>query len=403
MRNKKILRIIGLSLACSCLFASGPQAATPARQEQAPAAVQAIIHPSPSGPITGRIAWARGEAKVNRWDKGFWLCFGIRRLMGEHSSMGWYPWGGPETHLTLGDLLNGPKTALEKKVVDDQAARGTAASMPGLVRTFAAGRRGDTPERPVMKEVGILFRMVPLPDGFPADIRISNLDLPFDLEGLPLVWVGMATDPESLAYLMPLFAQASGEDDKRSLLWTIGLHRDAASVVPFVERVLAGKESEEIRAEAAACLGEQNDPKALDLLLKTIKTDPSPEVRERAVGGLVEMELPAAAGALSSLALNSPDRAVRREAVRGLADKADAESVKLLDRISSGDKDPEIQQEAIHALADLPGRSGLPHLVNLVRTHPDAAVRTEAVEAIGDVGGAEAVKILAEWARGRRR
>jgi hypothetical protein len=404
-----------LALACSCLFASGPPAAktlgdgiqgpaaTPPRQEQTPAAIQALIHPGPAGPITERIVWARGEAKTNHWDKGFWLGFGIRRLMGEHSSMGWHPRGGPETHLTLDDLINGRKTALEKKVANDQAVRGTAASMPGLARTYAARRTGDTPERPVMKEVGILLRMVAQPDGFPADIRVSNLDLPFDLQALPFVWAGMATDAESLAYLIPLYAQALGEQDKRSLLWAIGLHRDAAAVVPFVERILAGKESEEIRAEAAACLGEQNDPMALDLLMKTIKADPSSGVRERAVEGLVEMELPAAGEALSSLALNSPDRAVRKDAVRGLADKADAASVGVLEKISAGDKDPEIEREAIHALAVLPARSGLPYLIRLVKTHPDAEVRKEAVEAIGDVGGAEAVKVLAEWARGKRR
>ena len=417
MGDKKTYGMIVLALAGLCLFAGGPPArkaaaaniAAPAAaavlsgQASASGAVQALIHPRPAGPVTERAAWARGEAKANRWEKGFWIGFGIRRLMGEHSSMGWYPWGGPETHLTLEDLIGGRKTALEKKIDGDQAARGTAASMPGLVRSFAAGRKGDEPERPVMKDIGILLRMTAGEEKFPADIRVSNLDLPFDLEERPFVWLGMATDAESLAYLIPLYAQAAGEEDKRSLLWAIGLHQDAAAVVPFVERILSGKESEEIRAEAAACLGEQNDPKALALLLKTIKADPSEEVRERAVGGLVEMELPAASEALTALALNGKDRPIRKEAVRGLADKADDASVRALEKISTGDKDPEIQKEAIHALADLPGRSGLAHLVNLVKTHPDATVRREAVEAVGDVGGPEAVKILAEWARGRRR
>ena len=417
MGDKKRYGIIALALAGLCLFAGGPPArkagaadiAAPAAaavlsgQASASGAVQALIHPRPAGPIAERAAWARGEAKANRWEKGFWIGFGIRRLMGEHSSMGWYPWGGPEMHLTLEDIISGRKTALEKKIDNDQAARGTAASMPGLVRSFAAGRREDEPERPVMKDIGILIRVAAGEEKFPADIRVSNLDLPFDLEERPFIWLGTATDAESLAYLIPLYAQAAREDDKCSLLWAIGLHQDAAAVVPFVERILAGKESEEIRAEAAACLGEQNDPKALALLLKTIKTDPSEEVRERAVGGLVEMGLPAASEALTALALNGADRDIRKEAVRGLADRADAASIKALEKISTGDKDPEIQEEAIHALADLPGRGGLAHLVNLVKTHADATVRREAVEAIGDVGGPEAVKILAEWARGRRR
>ncbi len=397
MAYKKHPGAVWPALVCLCLIAGG----APARSGPDPGAGQAFIHPRPSGPIADRVAWARGEAKANRWDKGFWLGFGIRRLMGEHSSMGWYPWGGPEMHLTLDDLINGRKTPLEKRIADDQAARGTAASMPDAARAFAALRRGDEPERPVMREIGILLRLTATDSEFPADIRVSNLNLPFDLEERPLVWVGTATDAESLSYLIPLYAKAVAGDDKRSILRAIGLHRDAAAVVPFIERILAGKESEEIRAEAAACLGGQSEPRALELLLKTIKADSSEEVREQAVNALVEMELPAAADALVSFAFNGADRLIRKEAVRGLAEKATAATVQALVRISAGDKDTEIQGEAIHALADLPGRSGFPHLVGLVKTHPDAAVRKEAVGAIGDLGGAEAVKFLTGLAKGR--
>ena len=416
MDHRKHSRAIWPALLCLCLIAGGAPArsmsgaritapetmAVPPGRAPDSDAGQAFIHPQPSGPIADRVAWARGEAKANRWDKGFWLGVGIRRLMGEHSGMGWHPWGGPETHITLDDFINGRKTPLEKKVANDQAARGTAASMPGAARSFAANQREAEPERLVMREIGILVRLTAREAEFPADIRVSNLNLPFDFEELPFVWVGMAADSESLSYLIPLYSEAVAEEDKRSILWAIGLHRDSAAVVPFIERVLAGKESEEIRAEAAACLGEQNEPRALELLLKTIKADPSGEVREQAVNGLVEMELPAATEALISFALNGADRRIRAEAVRGLAEKATAATVKLLEKISISDKDPEIQEEAIHALADLPGRSGLPHLISLVKTHPDASVRREAVAAIADVGGAEAVKILTELAKGRK-
>lgn len=410
MAGKKSPGAFWPALACLYLVAGGAPAGSaggamivPPGRAEAPGSVQVFIHPRPSGPIADRIAWARGEAKANRWDKGFWLGFGIRRLMGEHSEMGWHPWAGPETHLTLDDLINGRKTPLEKKVANDQAARGTAASMPAAARVFAARPRGDDPERPVVKEVGILFRMTAAESEFPADIRISNLNLPFDFEELPFVWVGMAADAESLSCLIPLYARAAAANDKRSLLWAVGLHRDSAAVVPFIEKILAGKESEEIRAEAASCLGEQNEPRALELLLKTIKADPSHEVREQAVGALVEMELPASTDALLAFAADGADRRIRGEAVHGLAEKASAATVKLMEKISAGDKDPEIQKEAIHAFADLPGRSGLPHLINLVKTHPDAEVRKEAVETIGDLGGAEAVRILTELAKGRGR
>ena len=399
MSNRKTSRAIWPALACLGFIAGGALA----RPRSAGIADKIFLHPNPSGPVADRIAWARAEAKENGWTQGFWLGFGIRRLMGEHSSIGWYPGAGPETQLTLDDLINGRKTPLEKKVANDQAVRGTAASMSGAARSSAAVRRRDEPERPVMREIGILLRLTAAETAFPADIRVSNLTLPFDFEELPFVWVGMAADSESLAYLIPLYAKATIEEDKLSVLWAIGLHRNATAVVPFVERILASKESDEIRAQAAGCLGEQNEPKALDLLLKTIRGDKSDEVREQAVNGLVEMELPAAAEALISFAFNGANRHIRSEAVRGLADKATPRAVKALVKICAADKDPEIQKEAIHALADLPGRTGLPYLINLAKTHPHTAVRVEAVEALGDVGGPEAVNILTQLAKGRGR
>jgi hypothetical protein len=375
----------------------------PAASVEASGEAQVFIQPGPARPVADRLAGAQAEGKARGWQKGFWFGYGIRRLMGEHSWMGWHPWGGPETHLTLDDIINGRKTVLEKKVAADQAARGTAASMPDLARAFAAGREGEGAERQVLKDIGLLFRMLPGEGTFPADIRVTNLSLPFDLEDLPFVWGGMAADAESLAYLIPLYARASAGEDKRSLLWAVGLHRDPASVVPFVERILAGREDEETRAEAVSCLGEQNDPRALELLLRTIKNDRSEEVREHALEGLAEMDLPAAEAALIELAFGGSERSLRRRAVRGLADKASAATIGALEKISLGDKDREVQEEAIRAMADLPGTRGLAHLARLVKTHQETSVRLAAVEAIGGIGGPEAVKILTEWAKGRGR
>jgi HEAT repeat protein len=362
---------------------------------------QVLLHPGPSGPVAERIAWARGEAKANGWTKGFWVGFGIRRLMGERSTMGWYPGDQAGRLLTLDDLINGRKTPLEKRVNQDQAVRGTAAVMPSAARAQAALRIAEEPERRVIKEIAILLRTTSSETAFPSDIRISNLSCPFDFDDLPFIWVGMAADTESLGYLIPLYGKAGTQEDKLSVLRAIGLHRNVPIVVPFAERIMAGKESEEIRAEAAECLGEQSDLKALEILLKAIKGDPSREVRERAVSGLVEMELPAAVDALILLALNGADPEIRIEAIQGLADKATGETVKALQKISAADKDAKVQKEAIHALADLPRKSGLPYLISLVKTHADPRVRKEAVEAIGDIGGDEAVRVLIELARGK--
>jgi len=364
---------------------------------------QVISYSGAERPLLERIAWARQEAKAQQLGTTYWVGFGIRRLMEEGAFIGGSSWGRPANRLSLDDVIRGRKTPLEKRVAEDQAVRGTAAQQRAEGRPFAAPGPGEKPARRVWRDLGILLLVTEPGTSFPQDLRVNNLSGAFDFSGHPFIWVGMAENAESLAYLIPLYDKAPSEGDRLSVLRTVGLHRDAALVVPFVERILKSRQADDLRAEAAECLGEQDDPRALELLLKLVRNDASSEVRERAVWGITEMELPAAGAALVSLALSGPDRDVRREAVQGLADKATAETVRVLEKIASGDKDAEVQAEAVRAFADLPAKGGLPYLVNLAKTHSDPGVRKEAVGAIGDVGGPEAVKILTEIVRQKAR
>jgi hypothetical protein len=360
---------------------------------------QVLIYPGPERPLVERIGWAQEEARAKGLGTGYWVGFGIRRLMGEWTFIGWHSGGPSGRRLTLDDLISGRKTPLEKRVAKDQAVRGTAAQELAAGKPAAVLWPGEKPERQVWKDLGILLLVSNPPPGFPKDVRVSSLAGEFDFGGLPFIWLGMAEDAESLAYLIPLYGKAPNEEDRLAVLRAVALHRNAPLVVPFVERILSSKQSDTIRAEAAECLGEQADPRALEILLRIIRNDASTEVRERAVWGLTEMELPAAAAALASLALDGPDREVRCEAVQGLADKATMETVRVLEKIASTEKDPEVRAEAIRAFADLPGKGGLPYLVNLVKTHADPGARKEAIGAIGEIGGPEAVKILTEMVR----
>jgi HEAT repeat protein len=362
---------------------------------------QVLVYSGAERPLLVRVAWAQQEAKAQQLGATYWVGFGIRRLMEEGSYIGWHSWGRPANRLSLDDVISGRKTALEKRVDEDQALRGTAAQQRAEGKPVPGP--GDKSARRVWRDLGILLLVTEPGTSFPKDLRVNNLSGAFDFSGHPFIWLGMAENAESLAYLIPLYDKAPSEEDRLSVLRAVGLHRDAALVVPFVERILKSRQAEDLRAEAAECLGEQDDPRALELLLKLVRNDASSEVRERAVWGITEMELPAAGAALISLALNGPDRDVRREAVQGLADKATAETVRVLEKIASGDKDAEVQAEAVRAFADLPAKGGLPYLVSLAKTHSDPDVRKEAVGAIGDIGGPEAVKILTEIVRQKAR
>jgi hypothetical protein len=360
---------------------------------------QVLIYPGPERPLSERIAWAHREAGAQGFGREYWIGFGIKRLMGERSFIGWYSGSRSGHRLTLDDIVSGRKTPLERRVAEDQALRGTAALEPAAGKPTAVLWPGEKPERRVWKDLGILLLISEAKAAFPQDIRVSSLSASFDFAGFPFIWLGTAEDAESLAYLIPLYEKAPTEEDRLSVIRTVSLHRNDRLVVPFIERLLSSQQSETIRAEAAECLGEQPHPRALEVLLKVIREDASSEVREEAVWGLTEMELPAADAALASLALDGPDREVRREAIQGLAEKATVETVRVLERIASSEKDPEVRAGAVRAFADLPGKGGLPYLVNLAKTHVDPEVRKQAIGAIGEIGGPDAVRILTEIVR----
>jgi HEAT repeat protein len=288
--------------------------------------------------------------------------------MGEHSNfcmnMGWRSKGAS----TLDEWIYGHRTLAEKRASNAVLPSGDGAG----------------PERKVVKEVALLLRYDSPRARKPRAIAAANLEFSASLDGLPLYWLGPSEDGESVLFLQAFYAQTDPEDLRSSVILAVGLHRNPDLVVPFLQRIIAGREVERIRADAAALLGEQPDPKALEILKRTAAADASTEVRENAVDGLIEMELPAAAGVLIELAERGRDEEVRNEAIHGLAEKATKATIASLERLAYGDKNAEIRKEAIQAIADLPQKGGLSFVIKAAKAHPDKEARIAAIEALGE-------------------
>ncbi|MGA2587550.1 MAG: HEAT repeat domain-containing protein [Candidatus Aminicenantales bacterium] len=350
--------------------------------------LQVIRHPAPSGPLAGRLDWALQEAAKIGSGKGFWIGFGIRRLMGEHSQIGMNVRFTSEAP-SLDELIYGRRSAVERKISSEQEIKDAARH---ALDPAAPGGR----ERKVLKEIAILMKFTAAATRKPQSVSISSLSFGVSLEDLPLFWLGPASDDDSIRLLESFYGPAASEELRSSLVEAVALHRKADRVVPFLERVLSGREPEKLRAEAAEFLGDQDDVRALDILRRTVRTDVSLEVRKGAVSGLTEMSLPAAADVLIDLALNGCEAEVRDEAIQGLAEKATKATIATLEQLATTDKDAEIQKQAVSALADLPAKGGLPYLIKIAKTHPVRDVRIEAIEALGDFHDPAAVKALVE-------
>ncbi len=377
-------KVLGIMLACGLVAGAAAHLA----------AGQVIHHPRPYSPLAERVDWAFQEARKAGFRNGFWIGFSIRRLMGERSFIGSYFDGSSGRNLSLEEIIYGKKTAVEKKISGEQTVREAAE------HALSSADRGQ-PERTVVKDIAFLMKFGSVTANLPERVCFSNLSLPVSLQGLTLLWLGPAVDEDSLTLLTQYYGKSAKDQIKKNLLHAVSLHRNPTVVVPFLERVLKSRESVEIRAEAAALLGEQNDGRALDILTRTVKTDPSLEVKKNAIWGLIELDLPASVEVLADFARTYPEKEIRTEAVEGLAEKATKQAVGTLAQVAFNDKDTEVQKHAVEALADLPLKQGLPNLIRVAKTHANKEVRKAAIYALGDMKDPVAIQALVDIVKGK--
>lgn len=251
--------------------------------ETAPAADRVLRHPRPEAPLMERIEWARGEAGRLSLKDGFWIAYGIRRLTGEHSFFGRFDGWTRRNRPTLEDIVS-PRPAV-KPLPDDEVIK--KAAQDALDRSDPK----RPPERMVWKDTGLLMKYGSPAEDRPAAIYLSDLSLPFDLEGLTLLWLGPAQDADSVLYLKALYGRMASAVLKEDILDAIGLHRNPDQVIPFLEEILRGPNPDSLRENAASLLGEQQDERAVAILKRTVRTDPSAGVRDEALDALAETEL----------------------------------------------------------------------------------------------------------------
>ncbi len=344
-----------------------------------PGAVQAQAvtrHPQPDATLAQKWTWAAGQAAQPAYRDGYWIGYSIERLMGERSFIG--AWSTRQPRKSLHELIHGVKPtfdpfAMQKRHADDGA------------------------ERKVVKEVALLF-------GFergaaqPSKVRVSDLSGQVDLEGRPLLWLGGASDAESLALVQQHYARAGSVDRKENLLMAAAVHEATAPVVSFLAEVLTGREDDDLREKAAFWLGQQDDATALGILKGVAQGDRSTEVREQAVFGISQVALPAATEVLIDLARTGQGD-VCKQAIFWLGQQASKRAVEALGGIVRDDPDTEVQKQAVFALTQLPDDQAVPLLIDIARTHRKAAVRKQAIFWLGQSDDPRALEALIELAR----
>jgi HEAT repeat protein len=362
--------------------------------EAAPAAALVLRHPRPESPLPERVVWAVAEAKRLSLKDGFWIAYSFRRLMGARSFIGRFESWPRRDRPTLEALIS-PSPPPAKPVPDEEVVRRAAEE------ALARSRPGRGPERKIWKDLGVLMKYHSSSDGGPVEVSLGNLSLRFDLEGLPLFWLGPARDDDSVLYLTGLYDRMPSAALRGDVLDAIGLHDSPDLVVPFLDKVLNGPGRDALRGEAASYLGEQRDERAVVILKRAARTDPSAEVRSQALSGLAESEMESAEDVVIDIALHAGNRRLREEALSALAEIASRKAVTALDEVSRDDPDSEVQESAVDALSELPADEGLPLIISIAKTHSNPVVRKAAIRALGESGDIRALETLIVLVKGR--
>lgn len=362
------------------------------------AQTQVSRFPRSGASLSERWEWALREAGKTHPGSDFWLVFSIERTMEKQR----YIWSNGDIFVHFAGYQDHDEPSLQEMILDRPDPESKLPESEQIRREAQRAleaAKGIAPKpEPARKEIAILFHYPHGAGGATewVETGIASMELPFDLEKLPVYWIGPAGAGESVPFLQQLYRQVTSEKLKEELIPLAGLQDDANLVIPFLSEIIASAGADDLREEAAQWLGEQADPRALEILQNTAKRDRSAEVREEAVEAIGQLNLPGAEQALIDFAQNSPEMDIRETAIESLARVAADRAVELLGQTIGSRDELEVKLRAVSMLADLDNDAGLEELIRISRTHPDRRVRRRAILMLGESENPKALDALIE-------
>jgi len=333
-----------------------------------------LRHPDPSQPLAQRWDWARNQARqLNR--RMYWVGYTIKRPA----------WLEHSVYVDRGMEVKGPNITLSGRMFGN--FQGFLFRGVRLAPLTGAGDSDD---------IALLFGFTDQ-GGTPAltRVHVASSYLPVDFRGRSLLWLGSATDAQSLPIVQGLFAAASNPDLREDVVSALGIHGSSDVVVPLLVRLLTGREPDGVREQAAEWLGFHPSSAAVTALSAAARTDASGDVRRRAAESLGDSTLPAAMDSSIAIAKTAGDADVRRAAVEGLGQKTDDRAHTALVSIAQTDRDEDVERAAVEALGELADGRGLPTLREIARNHRSSDVRRAAVETLAEhLPTADAIALL---------
>ena len=354
-----------------------PQAADTSR-----ARPDTVIRYAGTAALAERWRWAEGQARALKADT-VWIGY---LVSGDPSGRRWI-YLDRHTPVRIGDSWMSGHMEFQSVGVSDDI-RFSGVGLASLV--------GDHPA----SDIAILFGMTNGGRSRVARLHAGNHAFPVFFNRWPLVWLGPASDAESVRLVRELMRSA-GAGVAGDLVAIVAVHQDRdAALPPLIGWAEDRGTDQRIRTEATEGLGRYPDPRALAALSRIARSSASPETRLAAIEALGRLQLEAAADTLIALVTTLDDRELRRAAVESMGERSEPRVFDALVALVSSPSGREMPSDVIETIGQTkdPRRSGV--LLGLARDDPEADIRRWAVEALGQaLESGEAVDVLGAIAR----
>lgn len=391
--------LFGLAVVQSFVVSSPGQAAPEA------AARPDTVLVAAGGDFAARLAWAEQTARTNRYSS-YWVGWAVG---GDPSGARWF--------------------YVDRNRRDDQQQRGFGGwSISGS----AGGLSFSGVDLPALTgsrdphDIAVLIRFETRGGRVtPVRVHTGSYAFPLVFDGGALLWLGGATDAESVSRAREAFSAANDDNVRAGLVAAVGATRQSTIAAPVLRSWLedAGLASP-VRREAANWLGYHPDRDGAATLTRIARSDTSLAVRGAALRSLAR-SAPAATSVdvLTGIGRDDTSPRVRREAVQALGTIADERAfralvdlverpadttraavrgeamqvlarqarqgeqvpqstIDLFARVARSDPDTSVELRAVEALISLRDARVTPVLVNLVNTHPNGRIQSRAVQGL---------------------
>jgi HEAT repeat protein len=229
-------------------------------------------------------------------------------------------------------------------------------------------------------------------------VDMSTIDLHFKLKNLPVLWLGITTEQQSIKKIIDAYYKVPSSDAKETLISAAGMHKSVDQSFNFLKEIIESDENGELKEDAVFWIGHIENPRVIPFLKEVAFSDFDEDVAEEAVFSLHNIDTDESLDAVVYLTKKTKGD-VREKAIFWLGQLAGKKAIESLGEIVFSEDETDIQKQAVFALSQLDDGQGIPKLINIANTHPNPEIRKNSIFWLGESDDDRALDALIEMVK----